>query len=691
MGNLSRLTTLWISDNQLTGTIPKELGNLVSLTSLSLWGNQLSGEIPPELGDLNNLRSLVLGTNRLTGEIPTQLGDLSSLTYLSLTQNELTGTIPGALGNLSYLQVLALGGNQLTGSIPSELGNLFNLTGLYLWGNQLTGEVPVELGDLSNLWSLYLSTNQLTGILPYSFTNLTDLGRLYFQNNAGLCAPADDTFQTWLRGIEEVEGETCPNIEDFAADRDVLVTLYNATDGVNWTNNSNWLSDLPMKAWHGVTTDFEGRVSRLKLPENQLSGQLPAELGNLSNLTSLNLTRNELTGTIPTQLSNLSYLTLLALGGNQLTGTIPTQLGNLSNLTGLYLWGNELTGTVPAQLGNLSNLTLLSIQINQLTGELPSSLTGLTSMDHLTFHSNAGLCAPIDNTFQTWLQGIGRSHGSSCAPQDSQDDKAVLTQFYNATDGTNWENKSNWLSNQPIRAWHGVTNDANGRVTGLYLGDNQLSGTIPSELGNLSELSYINLRNNQLTGSIPSELGNLSNLEGLFLGNNQFTGCIPAALQDVEFNDFDDVGLPFCAPQTPGAPTVSTATAGTPTVRLRTAIPVTATFSEPVNGFTASDITVANGDVSNFVGSDGSSVFTFDVTPNAIGVVTVDIAAGVAQDSDNNGNAAAAQLVLGLPYDDDHDGAINREEVVRAIGDHLFSNLLTREQVVQLIGLHLFG
>ena len=95
-------------------------------------------------------------------------------------------------------------------------------------------------------------------------------------------------------------------------------------------------------------------------------------------------------------------------------------------------------------------------------------------------------------------------------------------------------------------------------------------------------------------------------------------------------------------------------------MRLRTAIPVTTTFSEPVNGFAASDVTVANGTVSNFVGSDGDSVFTFDVTPNAVGVVTVDIAAGVAQDSDGNGNTTAAQLSLGLPYDDDHDGVISR-------------------------------
>ena len=186
-------------------------------------------------------------------------------------------------------------------------------------------------------------------------------------------------------------------------------------------------------------------------------------------------------------------------------------------------------------------------------------------------------------------------------------------------------------------------------------------------------------------------MGNLSNLAGLFLRENQLTGCIPDALRDVEFNDFDRVGLQFCAPQSPGAPTASTATAGTPMVRINSPITVTATFSEPVNGFTVDDITVVNGSAGNFAGSDVVSVYTLDVTPNAIGDVTVDIAADVAEDGDSNGNVAAIQLSLGIPYDDDHDGAINRAEVITAIGDYLFGGLLTRGQVIELIGLYLFG
>ena len=642
LGSLSNLRWLNLSGNQLTGAIPTELDNLSNLTHLDLWGNQLTGTTPTQLGNLSNLEGLGLGGNQLTGTIPMELGNLSNLTQLDLWGNQLTGTIPTQLGSLSNLTGLDLGENQLTGTIPMELGNLSNLTQLGLWQNQLTGTIPSQLGNLSDLEWLDLSGNRLTGTIPGSFTSLTSLTSLFFRDNAGLCAPTDDAFQTWLQGLEQVEGDNCTSVEDFEADRDVLVRLYDATDGPNWEDSSNWLSDRPMESWFGVTTDDEGHVIELRLPHNLLSGQ------------------------------------------------IPTELGNLSSLTRLSLWDNQLSGTVPSELSRLANLTYLWLNQNKLTGEIPRRLTDLTMLESLTFESNAGLCAPIDSAFQTWLQGID-VHGSSCAPQDSQDDRDVLAILYNATNGANWEDNSNWQSNRPVREWYGVTNDANGRATGLYLGENKLTGSIPTELGKLSEMTWLILLGNQLTGSIPSELGNLSKLRGLHLRDNQLTGCIPAALQDVVFNDFDRVGLSFCLPQAPGAPTVSATTAGSVVVRLQTAIPVTATFSKPVNGFTVGDITVANGDVGNFSGSDGDMVYTFDVTPNAIGVVTVDIAAGVAQDSVGDGNTAAVQLTIGLPYDDDHDGTISRDEVITAIRDYLFGSLLTRNQVVALIGLYLFG
>ena len=96
-----------------------------------------------------------------------------------------------------------------------------------------------------------------------------------------------------------------------------------------------------------------------------------------------------------------------------------------------------------------------------------------------------------------------------------------------------------------------------------------------------------------------------------------------------------------------GPPSVSISAGANAQVRLNSPVPVTATFSEPVSGFTLDDISVVNGTASGFSGSDGDSVYTFDVTPDSLGEVTVDIAAGVATDGDRAGNTAAPQLSLG--------------------------------------------
>ena len=125
-------------------------------------------------------------------------------------------------------------------------------------------------------------------------------------------------------------------------------------------------------------------------------------------------------------------------------------------------------------------------------------------------------------------------------------------------------------------------------------------------------------------------------------------------------------------------------------VRLGAPISLTATFSRPVTGFAAGDVTVANGAASNFGGS--GAAYTFDVTPGDIGAVTVNIAAGAAQDAGGAGNTAATQLELGIPYDDDKDGAISKSEVTTAINDYLFGDgSITKAHVIKLINLYLFG
>ena len=144
-----------------------------------------------------------------------------------------------------------------------------------------------------------------------------------------------------------------------AADRDVLIALYQSANGGYWYNNSNWLSDTPLNTWYGVTTDDSGRVTKLELGHNGLSGTIPSELGTLGHLKRLLLHGNALRGEIPPELGKLVNLTSLSVSDNQLHGTIPRGLGNLTNLAGLYLDSNQLHGTIPPEMGNLTNLVVL--------------------------------------------------------------------------------------------------------------------------------------------------------------------------------------------------------------------------------------------------------------------------------------------------------------------------------------------
>ena len=137
-------------------------------------------------------------------------------------------------------------------------------------------------------------------------------------------------------------------------DREALVALYNATNGENWTISDKWLSDAPLGEWHGVTTNDDGRVVELDLSFNALSGEIPPELGSLSNLEWLRLGNNKLSGEIPAELGSLFNLEWLRLFNNALSGEIPAELGSLSNLTELLLYGNELSGCVPSSLEDQS-------------------------------------------------------------------------------------------------------------------------------------------------------------------------------------------------------------------------------------------------------------------------------------------------------------------------------------------------
>ena len=276
-------------------------------------------------------------------------------------------------------------------------------------------------------------------------------------------------------GSIPTETTLSPGSEPLSGDAATLAALYNATDGPNWRDNTRWLTDAPISDWSGVTASNivnggvvgECVVRRLDLSSNQLSGEIPAELANLSNLVDLDLSGNQLSGEIPAELAKISILADLDLSSNQLSGEIPAELAKIPFLN---LRSNQLSGEIPAELANLPNLYDLDLSFNQLSGKIPAELGNLPNLEDLDLSGN----------------------------QLSGEIPAELGNLPNLED--------------------------------LELRRNQLSGEIPAELGNLSKLEYLDLRGNQLGGEIPAELANLSKLRHLNLGDNQLSGEIPAEL-----------------------------------------------------------------------------------------------------------------------------------------------------------------
>ena len=396
---------------------------------------------------------------------------------------------------------LLLSGNGLSGPLP-ELGALINLTSLDVSFNQISGQIP-DLRAITNLRDLYLANNQLTGSIP-------DLSALANLTNLDL--------------------------------------------------SSNMLTGS-IPALSALTN-----LSELSLHFNKLSGPVP-ELSALSNLTWLYLASNKLDGHIP-ELGALTKLTTLSFAANQLDGEIP-DLSALTKLTFLALTNNKLSGQFP-DLSALSQLTYLDFSYNQLSGSIPD-LSALTNLTDLSIAGN-DLCLPegspaLSGSNEVVVAYLKRLNPPSCTsgentetpeepetqPEPQQnpaeaEERAALVALYEATDGASWTHDDNWLTDEPIATWYGVSYGDDGRVaelrlpgngltgsmpdlsalshlTGLYLGSNNLSGQIPN-LNALSSLKELSLHFNQLSGPIPN-LNALTNLTWLNLLGNKLSGSIP--------------------------------------------------------------------------------------------------------------------------------------------------------------------
>ncbi|CAK9113896.1 unnamed protein product [Durusdinium trenchii] len=237
-------------------------------------------------------------------------------------------------------------------------------------------------------------------------------------------------------------------------------------------------------------------LQRLELAKNRLSGEIPEELGQLHSLWNLNLDQNQLSGKIPKQLSHLQSLEILRLGQNQLSGEIPNELSQLQSLQELDLAQNQLSGDIPKELGRLQSLRMLQLAQNQLSGEIPKELGQIHLLEELVLSQNQ-LSGKIPKE-------LGKLHLL-----------IILLLHQNRLNGKIPKELSQLQS-----------------LSLLLLHENKLSGQIPKELSQIHSLTKLNLAHNRLSGQIPTELGQLQSLKGLHLARNQLHGD----LKEIIFN-----------------------------------------------------------------------------------------------------------------------------------------------------------
>ncbi|WP_442267697.1 leucine-rich repeat domain-containing protein [Tenacibaculum sp. ZS6-P6] len=319
------------------------------VTKLELNSNLLKGELPTEIRNLSQLKIFKISNNAVS-LIPAEIGELINLEQLTLssqfdaiTSQKILSTLPVEVNNLSLLKHLDIQGNAIEGSL--DFSNLVNLTSLHVSSNEITG--------------------LKIGVSPQVFDNQFDFdggfSRSFSFSNAYLncIAVPQTTISDWenspfaQRNPNIVWGQDCTAYNNVPNEEiNALVDMYNALDGVNWTNNENWTgvlnraimnSPFNTTKWHGITTEIVNggkHITRISLSSNNLTGTLPESLGGLSELKYLDLNVNNLENSLPSSLNQLTKLETLLVSSNNLKGTIP-DLTNISSLNNFNIDNNN--------------------------------------------------------------------------------------------------------------------------------------------------------------------------------------------------------------------------------------------------------------------------------------------------------------------------------------------------------------
>lgn len=472
----------------------------------------LGGSISPSIGKISSLQYLILWECSVRGSIPDEIGQLENLLVLYLVGNALSGSIPHSVGTMTSLTYLNVEQNRLDGALPSSIGSLSNMINFVVANNALSKTIPSEIGLLTNLVTLSATNNILSGGIPTTMGGMLQLQSLYLDQNS-------------LSGSIPTEIGLLHSLY-------IIVLDSNRLNGSIPTVIGEWMLAYV-----------------LDLHSNKLTGSIPMQIGNLTNLVELYLFDNFLIGSIPSTIGKCSLIFDFDVSSNLLTGAIPAVIGEFTGLTNFNLSTNRLHGSIPAHVGNLTNLYYLSLENNLFTGTIPSTIYSLRLLQGMDLSNNflessnlssmigyldklivlnlysANLVGtiPTEILLLTDLSAIDLSLNSLSGSVPSFTSQTLTFVFF----------RENKLSGSIPTALYSLT-----QLTRLTLAYNLLTGTVASAIGYLTALNILQLDNNLLNGTIPSEVGYLRHLTVLTMHKNFFTGSVTPLLCTVKFTQF---------------------------------------------------------------------------------------------------------------------------------------------------------
>ncbi|KAG5589875.1 hypothetical protein H5410_040389 [Solanum commersonii] len=580
LSNLKYLN-LWNNNIKTFGTT-KALRNLSTVEYLYLGGSSLNENFLANIGQMTSLKVLSMPSGDNNGNLPNQgWCELKYIEELDFLDNNFVGTLPSCLGNLTSLRWLCLAGNYFSGNTTSHSiwRRLTSLEYLDIAYNQF--DVPLSFRHFSNHTKLiYLAVGYNTIITDTEFQNWIPNFQLEFFAIEGWIYSRDNSFDgpfklpsschlhlemidvsnNKLNGrIPENMSLAFPKLTSLNLSQNYLEVPSDVAIGSPalgylrlshkklkgqifpkyvkprmlsffYLNGNNFEGPLPSNVFitalfvlDASNNNFSGKIPRcirdntrllqLDLSKNHLEGSIPVEICNLKRIQVLALSENRLSGLIPSCMSSLS-LQHIHLERNQLGGTLEHVLFNFSSLITLDLRNNNFIGNIPHTIGLLNTLSYLLLSTNQLEGQIPNQISENDAEIRSTKYATTSTYSWL--TFLHWIR-LKRHYHDSQGLLSNIFLMDVETQVQFSTKRNSYTYKGSILK----------------YMSGIDLSSNRLTGEIPVELGNMSNLPALNLSHNHLIGRIPNTFSNLQEIEGLDLSYNRLNGSIPVGLLEL--------------------------------------------------------------------------------------------------------------------------------------------------------------